>query len=169
MVERLVIAAVLIAAISVAAIVVERRRRPQPTPSGPNPGLPPALDRADFAGRDKPWLVVMFSSHNCDSCVVMRDKVAVLESDDVAVDIVEFSQRKAIHERYGVDSVPLIVIADSDGEIGAGFLGKVSATDLWAKVAEVRDPESGTSVGTQCGADHHLDHQHLDHQPRNEG
>jgi len=34
--------------------------------------------------------------------------------------------------------VPCLVIADSAGTVVSGFLGPVTATDLWAAVAEAR-------------------------------
>ena len=35
-----------------------------------------------------------------------------------------------------------MVIADANGVIRAGFIGPMSATDLWAAVAEAREPGS---------------------------
>ena len=47
-----------------------------------------------------------------------------------------------IHRRYGIDAVPLILIADADGVVQRHFLGPLTATDLWAAVAEAREPGS---------------------------
>jgi hypothetical protein len=47
-----------------------------------------------------------------------------------------------LHQKYKVDAVPIAVIADRDGVVRASFVGPMSATDLWAAVAEVRDPGS---------------------------
>ncbi|MCB9389121.1 MAG: hypothetical protein H6512_05970 [Acidimicrobiia bacterium] len=155
MVERLIIAIAAIIVISGAAVVAERRRQSEPTPTGPRPNLPARLERRDFAGPDKPWAVIMFSSQECDSCVVMRDKVDALASGEVAIDVVEYQDRPKLHERYGIDSVPLTLVADSEGDIVSGFLGRVSATDLWAAVARARNPEIlDDEHATQCGSGH---------------
>jgi len=36
--------------------------------------------------------------------------------------------------------VPLVLIVDAEGVVRRDFLGPVTATDLWAAVAEVRNP-----------------------------
>jgi hypothetical protein len=38
--------------------------------------------------------------------------------------------------------VPLVLIADAEGVVQRHFLGPVTATDLWAAVAELREPGS---------------------------
>jgi thioredoxin-like negative regulator of GroEL len=85
-------------------------------------------------------LVVLFSSSTCDGCQAMAEKVRALESDDVAVVEVEFSAARELHARYGIDAVPIVVVADHDGVTRASFAGSASATDLWAAVAALRTP-----------------------------
>ena len=72
----------------------------------------------------------------------MVAKAKVLEAPDVAVDDVEVSQRRALHERYRIEAVPITVVADAAGVVRASFVGPATATDLWAIVAEVREPGS---------------------------
>ena len=56
--------------------------------------------------------------------------------------------RADLHQRYEIDAVPTTVIADENGVVKRGFIGPVTATDLWAGLAEVREPGSaGTSDG----------------------
>jgi hypothetical protein len=112
-----------------------RRRGAVPATMGSVPGQ---LHREDFARPDASWLVVVFSSHTCDGCVSMAQKVAPLESDDVATCEVEYGSDRALHERYGIDAVPLVVMADSEGVVRRSFLGVVGATDLWNAMAELR-------------------------------
>jgi thioredoxin-like negative regulator of GroEL len=86
--------------------------------------------------------VAVFSSATCQSCAKAVEVARVLESDQVAVDDVEVGARKAVHDRYGIEAVPTIVVADGDGVVRASFVGPPTATDLWAAVAEVREPGS---------------------------
>ncbi|HEY1738516.1 MAG TPA: hypothetical protein VGI86_07390, partial [Acidimicrobiia bacterium] len=65
-------------------------------------------------------------------------KVAPLESADVATCEVEYSDAREIHERYGIDAVPLVVMADAEGVVRRSFLGVVGATELWDAMAELR-------------------------------
>ena len=50
--------------------------------------------------------------------------------------------RKDLHQRYAIEAAPTILIADHEGVVHASFVGTPSATDLWAAVAEARDPGS---------------------------
>lgn len=135
-VERLLVAAaVVLGAVALAAVV--RRRRPQP-PTQARWSAPAQLDRNDFDRPDAPWLLALFTSATCDSCGATRDKAAVLASADVVVQEVEVSARKDLHDRYQIEVVPLILLADAEGVVQKSFLGPPSATDLWAAVAEAR-------------------------------
>lgn len=148
--ERLLLA-VGIAVVACAVAVVLRRRRPAP-PTQPQYSVPAQLDRADFGdggAADRPWLVVVFSSETCQSCGSALEKARVLESESVAFVDVPFQTRRDLHERYNVDVVPLIVVADEAGVVRASFIGSPTATDLWAAVAEARHP--GTTPEPDLG------------------
>ena len=129
------------------AVVVQRRQRPAvPTPTGFN--VPDRLDRADFARPDAPWLVAVFTSATCGTCAGVWDKVQVLASNEVATEEVEVGARATVHQKYRIDGVPATVVADGAGVVQASFLGPVTATDLWATVAELRSP--GTLPNDGC-------------------
>ena len=139
--ERLLLALVLAAGALVVALVVRRRRTvPAPTQGG---WLAPAqLDRADFARPDAPYLVALFSSATCQTCAAMASKIAVLACGDVAVDDVEYASRPELHAKYRIEAVPIVVVADAAGVVRARFIGPATATDVWAAVAELRQPGS---------------------------
>ena len=103
--------------------------------------MPVQLDRADFSRPDAPWLVAVFTSATCQSCADVARKAEVLASDDVAVVEVEYGANRDLHARYGIDAVPILVIAGADGVVRRHFVGPVSATDLWAAVAAARDDD----------------------------
>jgi hypothetical protein len=139
-VERLLIAAVLlVVAVAVAAAV--RSRRPQP-PTQPRWTIPAQLDRADFGHPDRAWLVVVFTSAACESCARATAKAEVLASPEVAYQEVSYQERADLHRKYGVEVVPAILFADDEGVVRASFVGVPTATDLWAALAEVREPGS---------------------------
>jgi thioredoxin-like negative regulator of GroEL len=100
--------------------------------------VPTQLDRADFDRPDAPWLVVVFSSTTCLSCADAVEKAEVLASAEVVVQDVEVTANPDLHRRYGIDAVPVTVVADGDGVARASFVGAPSATDLWAAVADLR-------------------------------
>lgn len=139
--EQLLIALVLIAVAGVIALVLRRRATDVPTAPSTYP-VPAQLDRGDFESPDVPWLVAVFSSSTCLACADTWEKAVVLASDEVAVQEVEVSARRALHERYRIEGVPMVLIADHEGIVRASFVGPPTATDLWATVAELRDPGS---------------------------
>jgi len=147
MVARLILAAVLlVAALGVAWVL--RRRRPAPPPRDVYP-VPRQLDRADFPRPDAPWLVALFSSATCEGCAGLAGKVAVLESRDVAVCDIDFEIERELHRRYEISGIPMTLVADAAGVVRAAFVGSVTATDLWAAVAECRHP--GASPEPELG------------------
>jgi hypothetical protein len=147
-VERLIVALVIVAIVAVVATVVRRRRVPD-APTQRRFTTPEQLDRADFGRPDAPWLLAVFTSAACAVCHDVATKARVLDSAEVAVVEVEFGAQRAVHQRYGIDAVPTTVLADSSGVVRASFLGPVTATDLWAAVAEAREPGS-TPAGGSC-------------------
>lgn len=137
--ERVLLALAVMAVATVAAEVVRRRRQVDP-PTQPRRELPSQLDRGDFDGSG--WLVAVFTSDTCSTCADVIHKAEVVACEDVTVSVASFQQRRDVHERYDIDAVPCLVIADPDGVVHGGFLGPVTATDLWAAVAEAREPGS---------------------------
>ena len=128
--------------VAVASGVAWQRRRTTAAPTQPHGALPSQLSRADFHAADTPWLVVAFTSATCDTCALVAQKVAVLASREVAVQEVEYSKNRTLHDRYRVEAVPTLVIADSRGVVQFSHVGPISATDLWAEMARCRDGQS---------------------------
>lgn len=110
--------------------------------------MPALLDRSDFPGPDTPWLIAFFSSASCDRCAEIAPKVRALDSGSVTTVEIEYLKQRDLHERYAIDTVPLVLIANDEGVVLRHFAGAVTATDLWAAVARLRDPE-GVPAG--CG------------------
>ena len=139
----------LAAAAVAVAFVLRRRRRPAP-PTQPRTTVPSQLDRRDFERPEAPWLVAVFSSATCLSCAGTWEKARQLESA---------SSRRAGRRSVSParppralrdHGVPIVVVADGDGVVRAAFVGPPTATDLWATLAELREPGS-----TPSGCDHH--------------
>ena len=136
-VERIFLALAGVTVAALIAVVVERRRPAAPTQ--PTWTVPAQLDRDDFDGPATPWLLAVFTSATCDSCAAAVQKANVLASADVVVQEVEVAARRDLHDRYGIEAVPLILLADAAGVVRTSFAGPPSATDLWAAVAEARN------------------------------
>jgi hypothetical protein len=138
--QVLVAVAVFLAAVAVALVL--RRRRRVSAPTQVTLSTPRQLDRSDFDRPDADWLVAVFSSATCASCAAMVEKANVLASPCVAVQELEAKTDRDLHRRYGIEAVPITVVADAAGVVQAAFVGPATATDLWAAVAELRQPGS---------------------------
>jgi hypothetical protein len=138
---RLLAAAAVAVVVAIVALVLRRRRRPD-VPTQPRYRAPTQLDRSDFPRPQTEWLVAVFSSATCEVCADVVRKAEVLACADVAVVDAEYTAQRALHQRYAIEAVPTVVVADGVGVVRASFLGPVSATDLWAAVAELRAPGS---------------------------
>jgi hypothetical protein len=145
-VNQVLIAAVVVA-VALAVGTILRRRRAVDAPTQPVFAAPTQIDRADFVSADSPWLVAVFSSGSCTTCNDVVGKAKVLSCAEVAVVDVEYSAATGLHRKYHIDAVPIVVVADHVGVVRASFIGPMSATDLWAAVAEARHPGSSPEPG----------------------
>lgn len=127
-------------AVAIAALIQRRQRTD--APAGRSYAVPVQIDRADFARPDAPWLVAVFTSATCNACAGVWERAQPLESTAVAVVEIEYGAARDVHERYGIDAVPTSLVVDADGVVVRSWAGPVTATDLWAAVAEAREPGS---------------------------
>ena len=116
-----------------------QRKRQVDAPTQGSSEVPSQIDRADFARPDAPWIVLAFTSATCQTCSDIERKARVLETNSVAIQILEYTAERELHKRYKIDAVPAVLMADASGVVQANFLGPVSATDLWAALARARD------------------------------
>jgi hypothetical protein len=132
--------AVVVVALSAAAILRRRQRIEQVARPAPQWVVPTRIDRSDFGSPSAPWVVGVFTSSTCEACALVAAKAQVLASAQVAVVELEAVRDVTVHQRYGINAVPLVVVCDIDGVVRHHTLGPVTATDLWAAVADVRSP-----------------------------
>jgi hypothetical protein len=137
MTARIVLAVVLVAIAALVAWMLERRRNPS-APTRDTATIPAQLDRREFPRPDAAWLVVLWSSRTCESCQGLFEKIEPLASAEVAVAEVEYQAEPELHRRYRIDAAPITLIVDHEGVTRASFAGPFSATDLWARLADVR-------------------------------
>ncbi len=147
---QIIVFVVLVGVALLIAVVADQRRDPVPTRTGY--AVPEQLNRADFVRPDAPWLVVLFSASTCTSCAKARAVVEPVASPEVATQEVEVGEDRALHDRYAIEAVPTLLIADADGAVVGQFLGPPTAADLWATLAEIREPGS-----VPPGCDHGVD------------
>ena len=134
-------------ALAVAALAtVLQRRRPQ-APSQGRWAVPDQLDRADFERPGAPWLVAVFSSASCDGCVAALERAQTVASADVVVQDVEFTARRDLHQRYNIETVPMLVVADRQGVVRASMVGVPSAGEVQVALDSLASGGSRTASG----------------------
>ena len=134
---RIVIVGVVVVVALLANLWQRKRQVDAPTQGASE--VPSQIDRSDFVRPDASWIVLAFTSATCQTCSDVERKVRVLETSSVAIQILEYTAERELHDRYKIDAVPTVLMADANGVVQANFLGPVSATDLWAALARVRD------------------------------
>lgn len=133
----LIVVVVALVALAVGWYVQQRAPDAPTTPATHT--TPDQIDRADFVSPETPWIVLVFTSATCETCAKVWTSTQLVESTEVAIQNVEVTADKALHDRYDITAVPSVVIADAQGVARAAFLGPPSSADLWAKLAEVRE------------------------------
>lgn len=137
--DRALVALALGAVAVAVALLLQRRRRDAPTTPTGGFRAPSQLDRTEVGATQRPWLVVVFTSATCSTCAAVWSAAKVLDSDEVEAVELESTRDGELHRRYGIDAVPITVVADAEGVVQRSFVGPVSATELWAALAELRD------------------------------
>jgi hypothetical protein len=138
---------VVVTAVAGVLSFVARRRRPDP-PTSPRLAVPQQLDRGDFDDPDSAWLLVVFGSATCASCRDAWDVIARIDLAGVSVQRLDFPADRSIHERYRIDSVPTVVLADADGVVRWSALGVPSGRELGEALEDlgVVPPADGTAI-----------------------
>ncbi|MBF82545.1 MAG: hypothetical protein CL522_03995 [Actinobacteria bacterium] len=118
----------LLGAFAIVVAYIANNRRTD-SPSVPKSSLPIQVDRNDFDKPDKEWLLVFFSSESCSSCIQVREVLKDITLNSIHIQEVNFPQEKNLHTRYAIDSVPIVLIANSEGVIIWSYAG-VPPNDL---------------------------------------
>ena len=136
MARTLIALAVIAGALAVAWLY--RRFRPS-TPTAPSYSVPTQLERWDFAQPNTDWLLAVFTSKTCSTCAMVVTAAESLANESLAVQEVEYRRHRDLHQRYGVDAVPLAVLADRSGAVCASLAGPATAAELSALIASVQE------------------------------
>ncbi|WP_334142440.1 TlpA family protein disulfide reductase [Rhabdothermincola sp.] len=124
----MLLAAALIAVAALVAVLIQRR---QPSPeAAPSFTVPERIDRGELPGPDRPWLLAVFSAHTCSTCATVVGELAPLAGPDVAFAEIELDAARALHERYAIGAVPLLLIVDVHGSVRHHVFGPVTRQEV---------------------------------------
>ena len=128
--------ALILGAVACLVALVASRRRGRWRGVLATPNIPEVIDRADFeqAGlgdTGAAWLVATFTDRACRSCASTLERLRPLAGGgDVALVEVDAENHRDLHRFYGVDAVPLTLVADTGGAVLAWILGPPTAADI---------------------------------------
>ncbi|MFM8530726.1 MAG: hypothetical protein ACKOD2_13835 [Ilumatobacteraceae bacterium] len=142
--NSVIIAAAIVVVVSGVAILL-RSRRTADAPTQKAWTVPAQIDPGDLSDVVSDWTIIVFTSGTCHVCADVVNKAEALRSRHVGVIEFEYGSHRPAHEKYRIDAVPTLVVCDRSGVVRHSILGPVSATDLWAAVARIRDPNTPTS------------------------
>lgn len=126
--DRVLLAAALIVVAALVAVLIQRRQSsPEAAPSF---SVPERVDRGELAGPDRPWLLAVFTSRTCSTCEEVVGELAPLASPDVAFVEIELGAARALHERYGIGAVPLMLIVDAQGTVRRHAFGPITRREV---------------------------------------
>ena len=118
----------LLGAFAIIVAYIANNRRTD-SPSVPKISLPIQVDRNDFDMPDMQWLLVFFSSESCSSCIQVREILSGIPMNSIHIQEVSFPQGKNLHNRYAINSVPIVLIANLEGVVIWSYAG-VPPNDL---------------------------------------
>jgi hypothetical protein len=136
-VERVIVAVGVVAVAAGVAYLLNRRRPQAPTQA--RAPVPAQLDRTDFPDPDRPWLLVVWTSRTCASCERATANAHLLAGPSVAYVEVPWQDHKDLHGRYGIEDVPMTLLADHDGVVQVSFVGNPEFAELAGAVAAARE------------------------------
>ena len=146
--DRLLVLAVVAALAGLVAVLLPRWRPGGPVATGWS--VPGHLERAAFAKPAVPWLVAVFSSTDCAACALVVTEAYSLASALVVVQEVPAESAGDLHDRYEIDAVPMLVVADEDGLVRAHHLGPSAPGELQAVLEGARSSHSVDEPGATC-------------------
>ncbi|MEM7285324.1 MAG: hypothetical protein AAF480_03150 [Actinomycetota bacterium] len=144
----LTLVVVLVVVAVAAAIAYLVNGRSPDAPSTPQFAAPQQLDRSDFERPETPWLLALFSSETCLSCHDARAVLSDVSFSSVVVQDLPVESHKAVHDRYGVDAVPIVTLADTEGVVRWSWLGAPPQEAVRDALVDagIIAPDSGTAV-----------------------
>ena len=125
-----IVVAVVIVVVGIAVAAVIRRRDAGRLAQGKRWTVPAQLERQDFADPAAERLVVVFSSDTCDACARTWQRVEALVGPGTAIDRVSYQERADLHDRYGIEAVPTLLVADREGVVERSFVGPPDPDEL---------------------------------------
>lgn len=127
--------ALILGAVACLVALIAARRRGRWRGVLATPDIPATIDhdtfeRAGIGASGRGWLVATFTDRTCRTCASALERLEGLAGPDVALVEVDAARHGALHDAYGVDAVPLTLVADGTGAVLAWILGPPTAADI---------------------------------------
>ena len=126
--SRVIVLVLLSSAASLTAVLLRKLNKRNFLTSGWS--IPGHLSREDFRFTNEPWLVVIFSSESCETCKPLVAESMKLSSLGIAIQEIAVETNKDLHEKYGIDAVPMLLLVDKFGVVRSSHLGPTNSEEV---------------------------------------
>ena len=126
--SRVIVLVLLSSAASLTAVLLRKLNKRNFLTSGWS--IPGHLSREDFWFTNESWLVVIFSSESCETCKPLVAESMKLSSLGIAIQEIAVETNKDLHEKYGIDAVPMLLLVDKFGVVRSSHLGPTNSEEV---------------------------------------
>ena len=138
--SRFLIAVAIAAAVSLVAALLKRGNAAQVVSVRRNalPTRVPAIE----VGLDAGPAIIVFTESSCNSCQTAVRLVRGPAGAGIPVADIEYGAEPALHKKFVIDTVPTTLVVDGEGNVLAGWTGRVDLGEFTSALAEVVQSDS---------------------------
>jgi len=86
--------------------------------------------------------VIVFTESSCDSCQTAVRLVRGPAGAGIRVADIEYGAEPELHKKFAIDTVPTTLVVDSEGNVLAGWTGRVDLSQFTTALAELGQSDS---------------------------
>ena len=137
---RLLIAVAIAGGVSLVAALFRRGNASQVVSVRRN-ALPTRVPATEV-GLDSGPAIIVFTESTCDSCQTAVRLVRGPAGAGMPVADIEYSAEPGLHKKFAIDTVPTTLVVDNEGNVLAGWTGRVDLGEFTTTLAEIAQSDS---------------------------
>ncbi len=137
---RLLIAVAIAGGVSLVAALFRRSNASQVVSVRRN-ALPTRVPATEV-GLDPGPAIIVFTESTCDSCQTAVRLVRGPAGAGMPVADIEYAAEPGLHKKFAIDTVPTTLVVDNEGNVLAGWTGRVDLGEFTTALAEIAQSDS---------------------------
>ena len=138
--SRLLIAIAIAGCVSLVAALFKRGSKSDVVSVKRN-ALPTRVPAVEV-GLDAAPAIIVFTEATCDSCQMAVGIVRGPAGAGIPVADIEYGADPALHKKFAIDTVPTTLVVDSEGNVLAGWTGRIDLGEFTSALAELVQSDS---------------------------